>query len=237
VLSAQAGEFETAFNDFSRTIQINGKFAKAYSNRAALFVVAGNIPPALQDYSKAIELDPELAVAHRGLGRAYHLAGQLKESVRHYDEAISLSPNDAYAIASRADVLTDQGKYAEAAADYERAIIADNTSSQANSGSAWLLATCPDQSIRNPELAIKRAEAAVKLTEGKDAASLDALAAAQASSGNFDAAKNSIGQAIQLASDDEKQAFAARLGLYEREKAYHIAPLEIAQVSYEEEVK
>jgi hypothetical protein len=86
-------------------------------------------------------------------------------------------------------------------------------------------------------LAIKRAETAVQLTERKDAASFDALAAAQASAGDFDSAKKSIGQAIQLASNDEKKAIEARLALYEREKAYHIAPLEIAQVSYEEEVK
>jgi tetratricopeptide (TPR) repeat protein len=235
VLLAQSGEFEKAFDDFSRTIQTNPKFAKAYSNRGALFVVAGNIQPALQDYKQAIELDPELAVAHRGLGRACHLDGQMDAAIEHYNEAVRLSPNDSYAIASRADVLTDLGQYAEASLEYERAIKTDPNSGHAHSGSAWLLATCPDASIRNPELAIERAKTAIEITGGDDAASLDTLAAALANSGNFAAAKQTVQQAVRLAADSEKDAYQERLSLYQQERPYRLEPIEeVVQISHQE---
>jgi tetratricopeptide (TPR) repeat protein len=235
VLLAQSGQFERAFEDFTNTIQINPQFAKAYSNRAALFVVAGELTPAIQDYSRALELDPDLSVAHRGLGRACHLESKLDAALRHYDEAVQLSPNDAYAIASRADVLTDLGRYAEAASQYERAIAADPESSHAQSGSAWLLATCPDAAIRNSKLAVERAEAAVKLTGSEDPTSLDTLAAAQANDGDFAAATQTVERAVSLATDDEKKAYQQRLALYEQGKAYRHAPLgDVIQTSHQE---
>jgi tetratricopeptide (TPR) repeat protein len=235
VLLAQSGEFEPAFDDFTKTIQVNPQFAKAYSNRAALYIVAGHTTPAIQDFRRAIELDPDLSVAHRGLGRACHLEGKLEFAVRHYDEAIRLSPNDAYAIASRADVLTDLGRYAEAAREYERAIEVDPQSSHAQGGSAWLLATCPDDAVRDSELAIERARTALELTGPEDASSLDTLAAAQANSGDFAAATQTIQQAIRLTEDDEKQAYQQRLTLYEQEKPYRHAVLtNVIQASHQD---
>jgi len=234
VLLAQAGEFEKAFDDFHRTIQLNPDFAKAYSNRAALYLVAGNLSLALADYTRAIELDEELALAHRGCGRTYHLLGQLDKAINHYNVAVRLAPQDAYAAASRADLLTDLGRYGEALMEYERAVKLDPQSSQALSGSAWLLATCPQDSLRNPKLAIERANQAIELTSGQDAASFDALAAAQASAGDYAAAVASMKQAIQLAPPAEQAIYQSRLTLYQRRKPYRIAPLEqVQQASYE----
>jgi tetratricopeptide (TPR) repeat protein len=234
VLLAGNGEFEKAFDDFSCTIDLNPKFAKAYSNRAALFVVSGDVQSAIQDYTHAVELDPTLTVAHRGLGRACHLVGQLDAAVHHYDKAVRLAPNDAYAIASRADVLTDSGRYAEAAAEYERAIQVNPNLSHAYSGSAWLLATCPDDSIRDPRLALERAQAAVELTRGEDAASFDTLAAAQANNGEFAAATKSVQQAVYLATPGEKEAYRQRLSLYQQERPYRLEPTtDITRTSHE----
>jgi tetratricopeptide (TPR) repeat protein len=235
VLLAQNGHFEKAFDDFTRTIQCNPTFAKAYSNRGALFVVAGNVESAIQDYKRAIELDPDIAVAYRGLGRACHLDGQLDEAITHYNAAVRLSPNDAYAIASRADVMTDLGRYEEASVEYDRAIKVDPNSSHANSGSAWLLATCPDDAIRNPTLALERAQAAIKFAGGEDAASFDTLAAAQANMGNFAAAQKTGEQAVRLASPSEKEAYEERLTLYQRGKPYRLEPIEeVVQASHQE---
>ena len=235
VLLAQAGQFEKAFDDFSRTIQLNPQFAKAYSNRAALFMVANNMNAAHQDYKKAIELDANLAVAHRGYGRVCQLMNQLDDAVLHYDAAVQLAPNDAYAAACRADLLTDLGRYSDALAEYNRALQLDPKSSQANCGSAWLLSTCPDSALRNTELALERANQAIELSGQKDAVSFDSLAAAQASSGDFDAAMKSIHKAIELAPADERDAYKERLVVYQQAKPYRIAPVErmAQQVSYQ----
>ncbi len=234
VLLAQACDFEKAFDDFNRTVQLNPQFGKAYSNRGALFVVAGQLDSALQDYEKAIELDPKLAVAHRGAARVCHLFGRLDHALAHYNAAVRLSPDDAYAIASRADLFTDLGRYTEANTDYERAIKLDPKSMHANSGSAWLLATCPDQNIRNPALAMARARKAIELSGTPEAVNLDTLAAAQASNGDFRAATESLRMAIKIAAAGEREVYQDRLTMYQRGEAYCIAPVRpIAQASYE----
>jgi tetratricopeptide (TPR) repeat protein len=239
VLLAQSGQFAKAFDDFARTIELEPQYAKAYSNRAALFMVANNLKAAQQDYNRAIELDANLAVAHRGCGRVCQLLGNLDEAAGHYDAAVQLAPNDSYAAACRADLLTDVGRYSEALNEYNRAIEMDPKSSQANCGSAWLLATCPDNSLRNPALAIERARQAVELGGQKDALSFDSLAAAQASAGDFTAAMQSIRKAIELAPADERDTYQGRLALYQKAKPYRISPIErvAQQVSYQTTTK
>jgi tetratricopeptide (TPR) repeat protein len=235
VLLAQACEFEKAFDDFNRTVKLNPQFAKAYSNRGALFVVAGDLAGALRDYEQAIELDPKLAVAHRGAARVCHLFGRLDNALAHYNSAVRLAPGDAYAIASRGDLLTDLGRYAEANADYERSIKLDPSSMHAYSGSAWLLATCPDQRIRDPKLAMARAQKSIELSDSPEAINLDTLAAAQASGGDFAAAAESIRKAIQLAAEGEREVYQDRLAMYQHGEAYVISPVRpVAQVSYQE---
>jgi tetratricopeptide (TPR) repeat protein len=235
VLLAQSGQFERAFDDFTRTVQLNSQFAKAYSNRAALFMVANNLNAAMQDYNMAIELDSNLAVAHRGCGRVCQLLGRLDEANEHYDIAVNLAPNDAFAASCRADLLTDLGRYSDALSEYNRALELDPKLSQANCGSAWLLATCPDNSLRNPTLAAERAKKAIELGSQKDALSFDSLAAAQASAGDFKAALQSIHKAIELAPADERDSYKERLALYQKAKPYRIAPVErvAQQASYQ----
>jgi tetratricopeptide (TPR) repeat protein len=234
VLLAQDGQFEKAFDDFNRTIEINPEFAKAYSNRGALFVVANDLDAALADYGRAIQLDPNLAIAHRGRGRACHLLGRLDEAIGHYDAAVQLAPDDGYAVASRADLLTDLGRYVDALEEYNHAIEMDPQSLHAYSGSAWLLATCPDNSVRDPELAVERARTAIELSGQADAVNFDTLAAAQASAGNFTAATKTVRQAIELASEAERDVYHERLLLYQHARPYRIAPVRpVTQASYE----
>ncbi len=234
VLLAQVGQFERAFDSFNRTIQIKQDFAKAFSNRGALFVVASDLNAALADYGRAIELDTNLAVAHRGRGRVCHLLGRLDEAIAHYDAAVQLAPEDSYAVACRADLLTDLGRYVDANAEYHHAIELDPKSVHAFSGSAWLLATCPDKAIRNPALAIERAEKSIELSGKWDAMSFDTLAAAQASAGDFATAVKTMRRAVEMAQSDERDVYQDRLAMYSHAKPYRIAPVRpVTQASYE----
>jgi tetratricopeptide (TPR) repeat protein len=158
----------------------------------------------------------------------------LDEALDNYDAAVQLAPDDAYAVASRADLLTDLGRYVDAAKGYEQAIKLDPNSASGLRGSAWLLATCPDQSIRNPKLALDRAQRAIELEGRNDALSLDTLAAAEASAGDFTAAMKTMRQALQIAPAEEREVYQDRLQLYQRARPYRIAPVrDVAQATYE----
>jgi tetratricopeptide (TPR) repeat protein len=235
VLLAQAGQFEPAFDDFHKTIELNPDFAKAYANRGALYVLAGELEPALADYQHAAGLDPKLAIAERGCGRVCHMLGRIDESLEHLSRAIELAPRDANALASRADLLTDLGEYPAAAYDYEQALAINPRYADAYRGSAWLLATCPDGEIRNPGVALERAQKAVALDRQADATTFDTLAAAQASVGDFQAAAESIRKAIELAPPSERSVYQDRMQMYRQSKPYRIEPIQaVQQAGYEQ---
>jgi len=234
VLQAQAGHLEQAFDDFQRTIELSPTYAKAYSNRAALYVLAGELESALADYQQALERDPELAIAHRGCGRMCHMLGRTNEAVAHLDTAIELAPNDVTALVSRGDLLTDLGHWAEAATDYERALEINPRSAEACRNSAWLLATCPDAGVRDPEEALRRAQLAARLERKSDAMTYDTLAAAHAAIGDYRQAAATIEQAIELAAPSERGVYQDRLQLYRRSRAYLIEPLQpVRQARFE----
>ena len=91
---------------------------------------------------------------------------------------------------------------------------------------ALLLAASPDDSLRNGGEALRVARRAVELSEGKDAATLDARAAAFAETGNFAAAIVDAEAALKLATngDDKKLAGEIRgqLELYRSKKPYRL---------------
>jgi len=233
VLLARAGRFEPAFDDFHHTIELNPSFAKAYANRGALYVRAGELEPALADYQHAAKLDPKFATAQRGWGRTCHMLGRLVEAREHLTRAIELAPRDAMAYAGRGDLLTDLGQYEAAADDYEQALAINPKYVDAYRGSAWLLATCPDGTVRNPGVALERAQQAAELERKADATTFDTLAAAQASVGDFKTATQTICHAIEIAPPAERSVYQDRMQMYRQSQPYRIEPLSsVRQAGY-----
>jgi hypothetical protein len=85
---------------------------------------------------------------------------------------------------------------------------------------AWLLATHPSEGVRRPDAARALAGRIVDATGRKDAAALDALAAAQAACSEFDAASRVAGEALALATGEQAAAIRERLALYRAGRPY-----------------
>lgn len=229
VLHAQAGRFAEAFDAFNATIDMNDQFAKAYSNRASLYVQAGDFQAALDDYQQAISVDPDLAIAHKGRGRVCHMLGRMQAALQHLDAAALLDPNDASTATCRADLLVDMGRYAAAKLGYHKAIELDPELPNAYRNLAWLQATCPDERFRNGEQAVLNAGHALELLGEEDDISLDTLAAAQAATGDFEVAIETLKRAIELAPASDDQVYDERLSLYKEGKPFRIAPVDQVQ--------
>ena len=80
---------------------------------------------------------------------------------------------------------------------------------------AWVLATSPEDALRDGERSIKLATEASELTDYKAAYILSTLASAYAESGDFEAARKWAKKAVELAEDDEQ-----RVGLQEELDSY-----------------
>jgi tetratricopeptide (TPR) repeat protein len=226
VTYAQCGDFANAFDDFSHVIRLKPDFAKAYANRATLYAQAGEAELALKDYAQALAHAPQLTAAHLGRGRVCHALGRLDEALAHFDQAAQQRPDDAETLCSRADLLADLGRYEEALGSYAQAIQQNPELAHAYRNGAWLLATCPDARFRDPENAIRGAEQALKFGYGQRYVALDTLAAALASAGRFEEAMAALQQALDIAPEQVRGAYLARMELYEMRQPFTSHPVE-----------
>jgi Flp pilus assembly protein TadD len=85
---------------------------------------------------------------------------------------------------------------------------------------AWILATSPDNEVRDAIHAIQHAERAVATTNRRHADALDALAAAYASAGEFVRALDTINEAIAVDPGPRATEMRMRRDLYQRQQPY-----------------
>ena len=137
-----------------------------------------------------------------------------------FDKIVFHKPNDAIAYADRGDVHAYLGNWQKAAQDFKVAIKLDSSLGRAYQSAAWLMATCPDNRIRNPKLAVKVAQKAIQLDGDEDFRYVDTLAAAYASSKDFQRAQETVSRAIQLAPTDRKNEIQQRQTLYQASRPY-----------------
>jgi len=183
---------------FRAAAHIDPDSAAPNFNLGTALTVAGDYESAVLEYQRALAIRKDYAQAHNNLGSILLQTGNLQDALGHINEAIRLDPNNAQAHYNAGIAMLRQGKQADAVAHLKRAVQLAPDSPAALVDLAWLLAAAPQDSLRDPGLAIRLAERAVSLTDRKDAGALDALAAAQASNDEFDRAVDTADAALAL---------------------------------------
>jgi tetratricopeptide (TPR) repeat protein len=135
------------------------------------------------------------------------LRHRYSESVTYYDHALALLPqlNGIERSKLYVDRATSQalnGSYHAARTDLEKAIALDKNNLLAHNNYAWLLATCPDGSVRDGQRAVQHARGASESLKHGSPMVLDTLAAAEAEIGDFRSAVQHEKRALSLAKGD-----------------------------------
>jgi len=151
-------------------------------------------------------------------------AHRVDDAIAQYRAALAA---DASLVATRcnlAHALTETGRATEASAAYRLALSQSPDDVACLINVAWLLSAHRDAAIRRPAEAVQFAERAVALTGRESAAALDALAAAYAATGRFDAAVQTGTAAVGRVDATRDAALAAdmraRIDLYRRRLAF-----------------
>jgi tetratricopeptide (TPR) repeat protein len=134
----------------------------------------------------------------------------------------ALDPRDADDYVRRGDAYAERGEYQKAVADYKEAVRLAPDNDEACGSLAWLLATCPEDRVRDGKRAVELATKACELSGWEDADFLRTLAAAQAECRNFEEAVRWQKEALKIGFEDEDEVETARrqLKLYQERKPY-----------------
>jgi len=196
------------------------------SNLGSALRAVGRLPEAVDAYTQAIEIQPELAVAYYGRAAAYDGQGKFQLAIADYDRAIELKPRWADAFAKRGNALVQLGQPQAALRDFNEAIRLNPSFLTALNLRAWLLATCPDPSVRDGNQAVNDATRACELTSWHESEPLDTLAAAWAERGDFQAAARWGKKALEQVGGNEALAreFRTHLELYKSGKPVRDQP-------------
>jgi len=82
------GSLDLAIMDYTKAIDIDPNYAKAYDNRGVAYAREGSLKRAIDDFTMAIATNLKDAEAYNNRGHAYAEQGNLSQSVFDYTHAI-----------------------------------------------------------------------------------------------------------------------------------------------------
>lgn len=87
-------EYERAFADLNRAIQIDPDLPAAYNDRGYIFMLWRDYPRAENDFERALEIDPDYTAAFSNLAVAYIVQGQYEEAISLLEDKINTTNID-----------------------------------------------------------------------------------------------------------------------------------------------
>ena len=211
---------DEAIADYTTAINLNGKNAGVLQQRATAFKVKGDLDKAIEDFSKAMDLSPNFIPATMGRGYVYFQKGDHKKAIDDFSKVIELNNRAAVAFNNRGYNYQQIGKYIEALLDFRKAVELTPDYALAHQNLGWLLATCRDESLRDPKAAIASATKACELNQFNDLSDMAALAASRASAKEFDLAIGLQEKIVERAPQPQKPLAEKILELYRSEKPF-----------------
>ena len=215
----ERGKLDGALADFERGIEAYPSDSRMFVNRSLVYMARKRFDAALRDLNTALALNPEDPLALHNRAKIHHRNGDSARAMADIDNAIAAGiddfvrsggvSGDIYLV--RAAINLHKADYRAALRDVDKAIQLNRNLAKAHNAKAWLLATCPDASLRDGEAAVRAAEAAVHLADVAE--TRDTLAAAYAEAGRFDEAIAQQGQAIAML---KTQGRTDKVGSYEK---------------------
>lgn len=182
----------------------------------------GRLDEAAEELRGAIRLHSEAAEPHHALAMVLADQGRLDDAERHFRRAVELAPTNVEFRWNLGKLLILQGKIGEAVRSYRQTLGLDPDAYYVANDLAWLLATHPDENIRDGAEAVRLAEQARAGIDRSDplvlSGVLDTLAASYAEAGRFDDAVQTASEAIELARATEFDELAN--GLEQRRQQY-----------------
>jgi tetratricopeptide (TPR) repeat protein len=220
------GDVDEAMVQYQKALQINPDYALARNNLGFALFQKGRVDEAIVQYQEALKINPHInlhiAQVHDNLGNALFKRGDVDEAIAQFQKALQIDPDNEGAHSHLGSALLIKGNVAEAIAQYQKALQINPQYVETLNNLAWVLATCPQASLRNGHQAVELAQRANQLAGDGHLALLGTLAAAYAEAGRFPEAVSTAQRALQVAQTQTNTARAdalrSQLKLYQAGK-------------------
>ena len=221
----QKGRMDEAIACYQKAVQIKPGYADAQSNLERALLRQGRVDEAITHFQEVLRIRPDFAEAHYSLGNALLKKGSLDEAISQFQTAVQIKPGSAASHFKLGYALMQKGDAAQAIAQMEQGLKIKPVDATAQNNLAWLLATCPQASLRNGPRAVELARQVNSQTGGENADVLSTFAAALSEAGRFPEAVETAQHALQLAEAQSNsklaQALQSRIKLYQEGSPFH----------------
>ncbi len=199
VVLAGQGQMKRAIGEAQRAVELGPEYLSPYPLLAGLLFGMGRIDEAINVARNGLAVSPTNPELHYTLGLVLASKGDFAGATNQFAYALLLKPAWADVHLSFGQVLLYLGDAPNGLRHFQEAVRLAPDWPPALNGLAWLLATCPDATVRNGPEAVRLAEHACAVTGRENPELLDNLAAAYAEAGRFPEAVNAAQEAIALA--------------------------------------
>jgi tetratricopeptide (TPR) repeat protein len=221
----QAGRMDEAIVHCQKALEIKADDADARYNLGTALLQKGRMDEAIIHFQKALQINPDYVDAHVNLGVCLCQKGRMNEAIPHFQRALEIKPDNARAHNDLGNAFLQKGSVSDAIPQFQKALQTDPANPPIQNNLAWLLATCPDASLRNGNKAVELARQANALTGGENPIILHTLAAALAEAGRFSEAVETAQRALHLAGAQSNTTLAgqlqAEMKLYQAGMPFH----------------
>lgn len=198
-----------ARRDIDSALDIKPNSAGLIELRALISSAQKRYDEAIQDITLLAKNNPQQLVWLLQLATLYQLNDQPTMATKVADQLILLDKANWRAYRIRGDAKLSIGDQSGATADYRKALENLKDKDEERSGLlnnlAWILATSPDEKLRNGKQSIALGKEACELTEYKQPHILSTLAAGYAEDGNFDEAIKWSSKAVEFGSKEDHE--------------------------------
>ncbi len=224
--AAKNGDHDTALTLFTEVLA-SGEVPQAdqavvHLARGISYSQLNKFNDAITDFNTALKLRSDYGEAYLNRGAIFLSMGRFQNAVEDFNKGLALLPDVVVAYNDRGFAHENLKQYAKARDDYQQALALDPNFGPPSYNLAKLLATCEDAAIRDGQRAVELAKQAMQLKVHADYELYSLLAAAQAESGDFTAAVDSMRRAIDALppnSDQVKQGFDVMVQFFQQNKA------------------
>jgi len=212
-------QLEEALADVEKSLEKQPLIA-AHRLRAEILKKMDRLPQAIEEMERVAEAMPKQADLKFQLAVYYGHNLQPLKAIEAFGDVIAMDENNFYALQRRGDTYLNIGDHKAAAVDLEAALKLEPSDSSILNNLAWVLATSPDEEVRDGKRSVELGTRACELTEFSKSHILSTLAAGYAEMGDFEEAKKWSQKAVDMEDSEHAEQLALELKSYKESKPW-----------------